>query len=1073
MNRIIIRAGMTCLIFIFAVITLAVPGYCAEQGKAIAKLTSFSGTVLIKSQGEWGVEPEEGMPLYSDDKIVTRMGIATITFDDGAVMDIKANSNLLIRETEDSTGLAGSIGAVKRRLRLLVGKMLFRSGKDTRTSTTLETTTMVCGLRGTAGTLSIDAAGVTYLQFTEGGGDTVGNFIAGIAPDVPAELAELNEAQRAAIVAATAAQQAKQAALKLASGEMTDKEAQMAVVEAAKAAAEEAKAAAESMLNSPDGNIREEAGAVIDIAEQAVETAQEAIDNFMSGGDDEAVLGDAYGVLGDALTRLVYNPALQGNEDSILLSGDLVPPAVEMISYPSAFNNLTGAVFTFNVDEYVGYYYILDGGTLSGTGYAEPGEASLTLSDLTEGPHILELVVLDAGGNETSQEFSWVTDYTAPVVALSVAPGETATLQAFLNNIELGEVSYLFTDASTGQVIPPYGFEDGAYSVNVTATDQAGNSSTTTFTFELVNLALLGDVLGSGSVITGSAEGMASMVYGIDSGGWETDLTGEWSGTHSGALSLTSGGSVESDYWLSLTSGAVDDAGAATGTTEIYFINETSVSRGTGTFTGAFSDDYTWTGTNSGYDLVTMPFDMSGIWASDAFYYYGYGISDSGSDGYAGLIANGTDFDFFAMGDYTNSYASSYTGPYLWLAAIGGEEDEYPYDYKNHALMGGVWDNDGLKGFLAAMYDTDEIAGIIYTDVQGDYYTLDQSGYYGMWKIEGTVEPVEIAEIGSGYYKAEETPYEASFLFADTIDSPNGIYLDTGSYNITENGVSLTEYILTDTEDFYMAYGVWGVRLEGYYDYNYYSQGSDWKLSIGGNEIDSGPLSVLMEIGSGDESSTWDSTAGDISAYVAGSWIDLDDAITGVVGGRLAGTFDADYSAWQGLAVGSLLDTKKFLEMVENNPSGLAALDIPCVEIGNTRLEGGYTPPVGGSEIWNVTMDNVTFFAYSTGADPKIWATSDVSGTFTTAPSVDQTAALSSTSGSSFSANFTIESWGTDSWGASIDGVGAITRTDTSGTSNVAIEGGAAGSYTITDDPQTGAGEFLGAASGVTREYVP
>ena len=58
----------------------------------IATLTDFSGTVLIKSRGEWGVEPTENLPLYSQDKVVTRVGIATITFTDGAVLEIKSNS---------------------------------------------------------------------------------------------------------------------------------------------------------------------------------------------------------------------------------------------------------------------------------------------------------------------------------------------------------------------------------------------------------------------------------------------------------------------------------------------------------------------------------------------------------------------------------------------------------------------------------------------------------------------------------------------------------------------------------------------------------------------------------------------------------------------------------------------------------------------------------------------------------------------------------------------------------------------------------------------------------------------
>jgi|GEM_PF-5359658 len=375
MNRSILRAGIRCLIYIFAailIISLAVPAYSAEGGKAIAKLTSFSGTVLIKSQGSWGVEPVNGLSLYSDDKIVTKTGIATITFDDGAVIEVKANSNFLIRETETG-GVSGQVGAVKRQLRLIIGKVLFKSGRGTSVNTSLETTTMVCGLRGTAGTLSIDAAGVTYLYFSEGGGDTVGNFIAGIAPDVPAEIADLNEAQRAAYVANLAAEQAKAAAEKLKSGQATDAEAQLAAAVAAKAAAQEAKAAAEAMLNNPDESIREEAKKAIAAADEAIAAADEAIQAFLDGADDQDLFGYYYGVFGDRLKRLSGTLTAQGNEFDLI---NLLPPPEEpevTYNYIGGFNaEIVGATtchsgeYSYTGGDYSSYYYYE---------YAEDGSA--------------------------------------------------------------------------------------------------------------------------------------------------------------------------------------------------------------------------------------------------------------------------------------------------------------------------------------------------------------------------------------------------------------------------------------------------------------------------------------------------------------------------------------------------------------------------------------------------------------------------------------------------------------------------------------------------------------------------
>ena len=402
---------------------------------------------------------------------MTKTGIATITFDDGAVMEIKANSNFLIRDT-DISGVSGQVGAVKRQLRLIIGKVLFRSGRGTNVNTTLETTTMVCGLRGTAGTLSIDASGVTYLQFTEGGGDTVGNFIAGIAPDVPAEIADLNEAQRAAFVANLAAEQAKAAAEKLKSGQGTDAEAQLAAAVAAKAAAKEAKAAAEAMLNNPDESIREEAKKAIAAADAAIKEADEAIAAFLNGGYDQDVLDGNYGVFGDIIRRLSGTLGLQGNEfDFTNILPSPLPPAPP--------DNVPG-------------------------------------------------------------------DTTPPVVVLSACPDvDGTTLTASYTNDELGTVTYSFVDAATGGVISSTGLASGTYNINVIATDQAGNSSTTTFAFTLENAGLSGGVSGSGSVITGTASGMASVINGQNWGDGSIEEFGDWSGVHEGPLSLASGGWTE------------------------------------------------------------------------------------------------------------------------------------------------------------------------------------------------------------------------------------------------------------------------------------------------------------------------------------------------------------------------------------------------------------------------------------------------------------------------------------------------------------------------------------------------
>ena len=89
------------------------------------------------------------------DKVVTRIGNATIIFNDGATLDIKSNSNVLIQEREKKKGF---IKIIERRILLFLGKLNFRTGKS-KVETRFETTKAVIGIRGTAGILSIGADG--------------------------------------------------------------------------------------------------------------------------------------------------------------------------------------------------------------------------------------------------------------------------------------------------------------------------------------------------------------------------------------------------------------------------------------------------------------------------------------------------------------------------------------------------------------------------------------------------------------------------------------------------------------------------------------------------------------------------------------------------------------------------------------------------------------------------------------------------------------------------------------------------------------------------------------------------
>ncbi len=107
-----------------------------------------------------------------------------------------------------------------------------------------------------------------------------------------------------------------------------------------------------------------------------------------------------------------------------------------------------------------------------------------------------------------------------------------------------------------------------------------------------------------------------------------------------------------------------------------------------------------------------------------------------------------------------------------------------------------------------------------------------------------------------------------------------------------------------------------------------------------------------------------------------------------------------------------------------------------------------------------VRMNDVKFFTYSTGGDPKIWATGNVNGNYKGIPGPDPL----TLKGSGLSAEFKVTGWESSQWAAQVNGNGSLKRTDIGGTVNTDFSGNAAGTYTGTQQ-----GSFSGTASGVAE----
>jgi hypothetical protein len=270
-------------------IVFTTPLYAEEE--PVAVLAELSGTVLINSHGSWGVKPEVNLPLYSGDRVVTRVGSVKVLFKDGAVLDIQKNSNLIIQEREQTQKVVQKVNYIERRVLLFLGKLNFKTGKSN-IETRFETTKAVIGIRGTAGTLSIGPDGKTYILFTEGGAKyLIGDFIKGVAPEVRVELAEQNPIQRAAFLAKAAANQTEKTEEKVRAGVMPKAQLDLAKAIEEEVTATANKISAESLLGSPDAAVQNRARGQIAEAEKAIKAAKEDQLRAIENGADPQFRG--------------------------------------------------------------------------------------------------------------------------------------------------------------------------------------------------------------------------------------------------------------------------------------------------------------------------------------------------------------------------------------------------------------------------------------------------------------------------------------------------------------------------------------------------------------------------------------------------------------------------------------------------------------------------------------------------------------------------------------------------------------------------------------------------------------
>jgi hypothetical protein len=178
------------------------------------------------------------------------------------------------------------------------------------------------------------------------------------------------------------------------------------------------------------------------------------------------------------------------------------------------------------------------------------------------------------------------------------------------------------------------------------------------------------------------------------------------------------------------------------------------------------------------------------------------------------------------------------------------------------------------------------------------------------------------------------------------------------------------------------------------------------------------------------------------------------EPITGILVGETIGQFDpSKFTAQQ---MGVFIETRKLLSMLETQPDVLRNLKIPTVEVGRATFNG-----TDGSV--SIFLNDVIFLANQKGAKALIWATGNVSGTYTSPPSVGSTITLSSsTSEVSGSVGFTFKKWESYKWLAEIQGTGI--NLGSSPNDNLKVQGVGAGRYS-----DSTSGEISGTAAGIVK----
>jgi hypothetical protein len=414
-----------------------------------------------------------------------------------------------------------------------------------------------------------------------------------------------------------------------------------------------------------------------------------------------------------------------------------------------------------------------------------------------------------------------------------------------------------------------------------------------------------------------------------------------------------------------------------------------------------------------------------------------------GVEGALNLVAQ----DYFSgiMGGFSETLWEDKTSPIKFIGALDAGEwvEAFPatpfiaassiasYIPQTSAFTGNyegflgvaVDSKNALSGEVTALYDEGGYGGILYSnDITGEYYPES-----GGWKAQGNLVVYEMAsEIFpaiaamslSQSYAAGEVPVEVILggtpdlrqVQTDVqgfIEEPWGIWQSVTGGTYSEG--TPRKWVTREVNKPVVTAGDAGVNGAQQLMYN---------LAAPVNGVSTGTVVGVQAI--------WD-TSGNIPSQ------------TVVMGGTVKGIFDPNTTplTWTAISQGGFMETASFLNKT-NAMSDIEranferAMKIPAFDVGTASLAGSVAD-------MTVNMNNITFFRGQGEVNPTLWATKDITGSYTsgTKDYTGTNVVLSSTSPNltGLTQNFTVQQWNTTSgnWGASTSTAtpGTLTRSAT------------------------------------------